>query len=252
MRIIVFVKQVPDTTMISVDSDGNLIRDGVPAILNPFCEFALDQACRLHREGDLIVAASMGPPQAKEALRRCLELGADEAYLMSDRFFAGSDVHATVAALSSFIRKYGDDPDLIICGDQASDGDTAQVPAELAATLGVQQFCHVRSISRDMEVIQDYGDEIRRCKIPRGSVVSVMEGENNKRLPSISDFLKAKDMEIISLTAVDLDVPPSSFGRMGSRTRIVSSRPAAIVRQHRVVDGTDPETAVRIILEEVH
>ena len=102
MRLLVAVKQVPDTTLIDVDENGNLKREGVPSILDPYSEHALETALGLRKEGDTITVVTMGPPQAESALRRCLELGADEAFLLSDRAFAGADVHATARTLSAF------------------------------------------------------------------------------------------------------------------------------------------------------
>jgi electron transfer flavoprotein beta subunit len=254
MKYVVFVKQVPDTSMISTDENGNLMRAGVPSVLNPFCELAVDVAAGLKNEGDTITVVTMGPPQAKDALFRALELGADESYLLSDRAFAGADVHATVAVLTSFLRKYASDADLILCGKQASDGDTAEVPAGIAQVLGVQQFCYAEKINvnrNGFTVEQNYGDEIRTCSVPKGSVISVSKGEVNRRLPSITDYLKATEIEIHVLDCAAIDLEPSSTGIKGSKTHIVSSKASGVERRGILIDGTDPKKAAEHIIKEV-
>jgi len=135
MKIVVCVKQVPEITDVNVNPEtGTLIREGVTSILNPFCEYALDHAVRLKSalEDTEVIAVTMGPLQAKSALYRCLELGADRALLVSDRKFAGADTWATALTLSAAIKAAEPDFDLVIMGKQAIDGDTAQVGPEVA------------------------------------------------------------------------------------------------------------------------
>src|SRR6056297_553406 len=140
MKIIVCVKQVPDTTEVKIDSETNtLIRKGVPSIVNPFDRNALEAAVQLKEEhGGTVIVLSMGPPQAKDALKECLSVGADEAYLVSDKAFSGADTLATSYTLAAAIKKIGN-YDLIICGKQAIDGDTAQVGPEIAEHLDIAQ-----------------------------------------------------------------------------------------------------------------
>jgi electron transfer flavoprotein beta subunit len=146
VRFIVCVKQVPDTTEVKVDPKTNtLIREGVPCILNPFDQFALEEAVKLKKEGDKIIVITMGPPQAKKELMKCLALGADEAILLCDRALAGADTWATSYTLAQAIRKIGNF-DIIFCGYQAIDGDTAQVGPELAAQLGIPQITYIESV----------------------------------------------------------------------------------------------------------
>ena len=184
MRYLVFVKQVPDTTLIEVDEQGNLRREGVPSILDPYSEHALELALNLRSEGDSVTVVTMGPPQATAALRRCLEIGADEAYLLSDRAFAGADTYATSRTLTAFVEKFGECPDLILFGKQAADGDTAQVPAEVAEMLGADQFYYVTKAEpsgEGFEVVQDYGDEavatlLKRMEDDRDKLVVIVAG----------------------------------------------------------------------------
>ncbi|HQN05625.1 MAG TPA: electron transfer flavoprotein subunit beta/FixA family protein, partial [Anaerolineaceae bacterium] len=145
MKIVVCVKQVPEVTNVQVDpATGTLIREGVKSILNPFCEYALDHAVRLKQAFDniSISAITMGPPQARDVLLRCLELGADEGILVTDRKFAGADTWATALTLAEAIRTAVPDFDLILVGKQAIDGDTAQVGPEIAEILGLAQITY--------------------------------------------------------------------------------------------------------------
>jgi len=137
MKLIVCVKQVPDTTQVQIDPETNtLIREGVPSILNPFDQFVLEEAIKVKEENDEIIVISMGPPQAKKALLKCLALGADKAILLTDRIFAGADTFATSYTLAQAIKKLGEFS-IIFCGLQAIDGDTAQVGPEIAGILNI-------------------------------------------------------------------------------------------------------------------
>ena len=152
MNIIVCIKQVPDTTEIKIDPKTNtLVREGVESIINPFDLYAIEEAIRLKtRFGGKITAISMGPPQVEKALREAVAIGVDEIILLSDRKFAGSDTWATSLTLSGAIKKIGD-YDIILFGQQAIDGDTAQVGPGVAAHLQISQVCFVKKI----EDIQD-------------------------------------------------------------------------------------------------
>ncbi|MBU2699573.1 electron transfer flavoprotein alpha/beta subunit, partial [Sporomusaceae bacterium BoRhaA] len=141
MEMVVCVKQVPDTTEVKIDPVTNtLVRQGVPSIVNPFDKNALEAALQLkEKNGGKVTVVSMGPPQAKDALKECLAMGADEAYLVSDRAFGGADTLATSYTLAAALKKLGKF-DLILCGKQAIDGDTAQVGPEMAEHLGIAQI----------------------------------------------------------------------------------------------------------------
>ena len=151
MKFVVCVKQVPDTTEVKVDPKTHtLIRDGVPSILNPYDQYAIEECVRIKEktgEGTVTVI-TMGPPQARSALMKCLALGADEAILISDKAFAGSDTWATAYTLAQAIKKIGS-IDMVFCGQQAIDGDTAQVGPEIAQQLGIPQVTYVEKIDID-------------------------------------------------------------------------------------------------------
>lgn len=250
MHYVVFVKQVPDTSQISVDENGNLLRAGVPSVLDPYSEHALELALRIKSEADKITAVTMGPGQAESALRRCLEIGADEAYLLSDRAFAGADVFATARTLSAFVRLYVPDCDLLFFGKQSMDGSTGQTPAEVAEMLGVEQFYYVTSVEfyeDGFKVVQDYGDEIRTCRVPKGSVISVSEGDVNRRLPSISRYLETSRKEITILDRIALGLGNYSVGTKGSPTSIVRTEAVRALRSGKVIDGSDSVKAAEHI-----
>lgn len=254
MRFVVAVKQVPDTMSVRVDENGSLIRAGVPSILDPYCEVALRSVLSIREKGDTVVAVTMGPDQASDALRRCIELGADEAVLLSDRDFAGADTWATSRALAAFIRRYELGADLYAFGRQAIDGDTGQVPYEVACLLGVQQFAYTETLTRDGDgfvAVQDYVSFERRSRVPRGSVVSFGTVDPNGALPSAAGYLRGRSVPIRRLTREDLGVGPETVGLKGSVTRIVGTRTVSGGRRNVKVEINDPRVAAQYILKEV-
>jgi len=226
MNIIVCIKQVPETTQVKINPETNtLIREGVKSIINPFDMYAIEEAIRLKEKytGKTTVI-TMGPPQAEEALREALAMGIDEAILISDRSFAGSDTWATSFTLAKAISKIGSF-DLIICGKQASDGDTAQVGPGISTHLDIPQITYVKKIR---EIAQDYliaermteeGYEVIRSKIP--CLITVVKEINEPRLPSLRGLLRAKQANILRWTAKDLEIEEDKIGLKGSPTQVV-------------------------------
>lgn len=227
MDIIVCIKQVPDTTEVRINPETNtLIREGVPSIVNPFDENAVEAALQLkEKHGGTVTVITMGPPQAKEALKTAIAMGADEAILVSDRAFAGSDTWATSYTLSQTIRKLGKF-DLIICGKQAIDGDTAQVGPGIAEWLGIPQVTFAVKVDVDangrrskIERLLEEVNEIVECPLP--AVVTVVKQMNEPRLPSLKGMMRAKKAEIKTLTASDIEADPVNIGLNGSPTNVV-------------------------------
>ncbi|MFA4991886.1 MAG: electron transfer flavoprotein subunit beta/FixA family protein [Candidatus Omnitrophota bacterium] len=230
MNIIVCIKQVPDTTNVRIDPETNtLIRAGVQSIINPFDAYAIEEGVRLKEKfGGTVTIVTMGPPQAEEALREAISLGADEAVLVSDRAFAGSDTWATSYTLSKAIQKIGQF-DLIICGKQAIDGDTAQVGPGISAHLDIPQITYVKKIEdvkldgahRHMraEKMTEEGYEIIESPLP--CLITVVKEINEPRLPSLKGKMRAKKIEIKKILAKDLDVDPGLLGLNGSPTKVV-------------------------------
>lgn len=224
MEIVVCVKQVPDTTEVKIDPETNtLIRQGVPSIVNPFDKNALEAALQLkEKHGGRVVAISMGPPQAKEALKECLAMGADEAFLISDRAFGGADTLATSYTLAAAIRKLGK-VDLILCGKQAIDGDTAQVGPEIAEHLNLPQLTYVAKLAVDGQTVRverehEEGYEVVEGQMPL--VATVVKSINEPRFPSVKGTMKANRREIPVLTVNDLAVEPEKLGLKGSPTQV--------------------------------
>jgi electron transfer flavoprotein beta subunit len=189
MNIIVCVKQVPDTTEVKINPETNtLVREGVPSIINPFDENAIEEALRLReKHGGKVTVITMGPPQASEALRQAVAMGADEVVLVSDRAFAGSDTWATSYTLSQTIKVLGAF-DVIFCGKQAIDGDTAQVGPGIAEWLGIPQVTFASKVELDgkkakIERLLEEVNEVVECPLPL--VITVVKQINEPRLPSL-------------------------------------------------------------------
>lgn len=225
MEIVVCIKQVPDTTDVKIDPEkGTLIREGVPSIVNPFDEYAVEAAIKIKEEiGGKVTIITMGPSQAVDALRKCLAMGADEAVLVSDRAFAGSDTWSTSYTLAKAIEKLGK-VDLILCGKQAIDGDTAQVGPGIAEHLKISQVTYVqRIISFDetkMEVERGIETGYEIIETPLPAVLTIDKSANQPRLPSMMGTMKALRKEITTLNAVDINVQEGLFGMDGSPTRV--------------------------------
>lgn len=225
MDIIVCIKQVPDTTEVKINPETNtLVREGVPSIVNPFDENAVEAALQLkEKHGGTVTVITMGPPQAAEALKTTIAMGADNAILVSDRAFAGSDTWATSYTLSQAIKKIGKF-DLIICGKQAIDGDTAQVGPGIAEWLGIPQVTfavkvEVNGSSLTVERLLEEVNEKVACPLP--AVLTVVKQMNEPRLPSLKGMMKAKKAEIRSMSAAEIEGDPKNLGLNGSPTNVV-------------------------------
>jgi electron transfer flavoprotein beta subunit len=232
MKIVVCVKQVPEITDVKVNPEtGTLVREGVTSILNPFCEYALDHAAQLkstHQETE-IIAITMGPPQAKSALFRCLELGADRAVLVSDRKFAGADTWATALTLSAAIKVCVPDFNLILMGKQAIDGDTAQVGPEVAEILNLPQIMY----GAEMHLTTNK----KRIRIKQ-------ETENGY---DFQDVLTARTKELRVIAAEDLALDEAELGLIGSYTQVVKVFPPAQKTGGTILEDLEPEVAARKI-----
>ena len=252
MKIVVAIKQVPEADKVAVNSETRtLIREGIDSILNPFCEYALDMAVKIkdddHDNNVEIIAISMGPPQAKMALLRCLELGADRAFLLTDRAFAGSDVWATALTLKEGIRKVVPKFDLILCGKQAIDGDTAQVPAELAENLGIPQIFYGIELKVEKTKIKvkketKNGFQIIETRMP--ALVSISKGPSNiRRLPSMKNVIEARHKPLDIITADELEIDKAKLGLNGSYTQVIDIFAPPIKETGKIIDGSDPGKA---------
>lgn len=252
MNIIVCIKQVPDTTNVRIDPETNtLVRSGVQSIVNPFDMYAIEEAVRLKEKfGGMVTVITMGPPQAQEALREAISLGGDEAVLISDRAFAGSDTWATSYTLSRAIRKIGKF-DMIICGKQAIDGDTAQVGPGIAAFLDIPQITFVKKIEdiKDSFVCADRmteeGYDIVESPLP--CLITVVKEINEPRLPSLRGKMRARKAEIKKLEAKDLDADPDLLGLKGSPTKVVKIFTPPSRKGGQILEGEAKEVSAKLV-----
>jgi len=252
MRFIVCVKQVPETTNVKINPETNtLMREGVASVINPFDMYAIEEGLRMKtRLGGTVTVISMGPPQAESALREAIAMGADEAILLSDRAFAGSDTWATSYTLAMAIRKIGD-YSMIICGKQASDGDTAQVGPGIAAHLNLPQITYVRKVD---EVTPDkivaerlLEDGVENIESPLPCVLTVVKELNEPRLPSLKGKLNAKKVIITKWTAADIAGDPKCLGLEGSPTKVVKIFSPPPRQGGTILQGTADEAAAQLV-----
>lgn len=226
MNIIVCIKQVPETTQVQINPETNtLIRKGVKSIINPFDMYAIEEAVRLKEKfGGKTTVISMGPPQADAALREAISMGIDEGILLSDSAFAGSDTWATSYTLAGAIKKIGGF-DLIICGKQASDGDTAQVGPGISMHLDIPQVTYVKKIeeikdgSMRVERMTEEGFEIIETPLP--ALLTVVKEINEPRIPSLRGMMKARQAKIATWSQKELGLDSERIGLSGSPTQVI-------------------------------
>ncbi|MFZ5760389.1 MAG: electron transfer flavoprotein subunit beta/FixA family protein [Thermodesulfobacteriota bacterium] len=246
MKIIVCMKQVPDAKDVRLDPKTNtLSREGVQSIINPFDRHALEEAVRVKEQlGGTVTALTMGPPQAAEILREAVSCGADDAVLVSDRAFAGADTLATTYTLAAAIRKIGG-ADLIFCGKQAIDGDTAQVGPGLAVRMNMPYITCVRKVveadSRTFVVERLMDDGYDEVEVPLPALFTVVKEINEPRLPSLKGKMKAKKLEITTMTAADINADVNQLGLKGSPTWVVKVFPPQLHGERVMLEGTVDE-----------
>jgi len=255
MNIVVCLKQVPGTTKVKIDPQTNtLVREGIENITNPFDTYALEEGVRIkERCGGKVTALSMGPPQAEEMLREAISTGADEAILISDSAFAGSDTWATAYTLAKAINKL-EKCDLAICGRQTIDGDTGQVGPELAEILDLPFVAYVSQIEeisdghiRIRRMIEE-GYEVIETSLP--AVITVVKEINVPRLPSLRGLARAKSAVIPVWGAAELGVDKSAVGLSGSATRVVKIFFPQRVHRSEMLQG-DLESQVNTLVNKL-
>ena len=251
MNVIVCVKQVPGTNEVKINKETNtIIREGVEAILNPFDAYAVEEGLRIKdKTGGKVTVISMGIPSVVDMLKETIALGADEAVLLSDRAFAGADTLATSYALSMGIRKIGN-YDLVICGKQASDGDTAQVGPSLAEKLNIPHATNIRKIEEIKEGyircqrLTDDGYEIIEMSLP--AVISVVKEINEPRLPSLKGMMRAKKATIPVWTAADINADINRCGLKGSPTQVIKTFVPVHEIKSELIEGEPSEQASKL------
>jgi electron transfer flavoprotein beta subunit len=252
VNIVVCIKQVPGTTQVKINPDtGTLIRDGVEAIINPFDEFAVEEALRIkERVGNAVVKViTMGPPQAEDALKSAIAMGADDAFLISDRAFAGADTWATSYTVARGIASLGS-TDLVICGKQAIDGDTAQVGPGVAEMLGLPFVAWVRKVEevseKHLRVERMMEDGYEVVDIPLPCLITVVKEINVPRMASLKGKMRAKKAVITKLTAESLCTDNAKIGQKGSPTQVLRSFVPERKSGGEKITGEVPELVNRI------
>ncbi|MCW2284330.1 electron transfer flavoprotein beta subunit [Rhodoblastus acidophilus] len=230
MHFVVCIKQVPDSAQIRVHPVTNTImRQGVPTIINPYDLFSLEEALRWRdKVGGEVTVLTMGPPMAADSLRKALTIGADRAVLLTDRFFAGSDTLATSFALSAALQKISDTfgkIDIVFCGKQTIDGDTAQVGPGIAKRLNLEQITYVSAVNEvngdngtvTLERRSEGGVQVLKTNLP--AMITMLEGSNTVRRGRIDDALRAARAQIVTWSAKDAGIEDvTKCGLRGSPT----------------------------------
>ena len=252
MKILVCIKQVPGTTQVEIDeTTGTLKRDGVPAKMNPFDLYALETALKIKSStGAEVTALTMGPPQCEKIVRDAFMMGVDRGVIMSDRAFGGADVLMTSFTLAQGAKKTGP-YDLVICGKQTTDGDTAQVGAEMAEWLGVPHVANVKSIDAlaetSVSVTVDMPDSEVAERVPFPCLITVEKGIFEPRLPSYRLMKETAGREILWLGLKDIDdTDPKHYGLNGSPTQVKRIFPPETHVEHVRLEGNDVEKAAQL------
>jgi electron transfer flavoprotein alpha/beta subunit len=254
MKIVVCIKQVPDTAEVRINPEtGTLIREGMPGIINPFDMHAIEAGLNIREKtGGKVTVITMGPPQAESALRDAISMGADDGLLLCDRAFAGSDTWATSFTLSKAIGKLG--ADIIICGKQAIDGDTAQVGPETAEFLNIPHISYVRKIedvnesSIRVQRMMDEGYDVVESPFP--VLLTVVKELNEPRLPSLKGKMAAKKAVIQKWGASDILADENDIGLKGSPTQVKNIFTPEARSGRKMLEGT-PEEQIDALLQEL-
>jgi len=249
LNVIVCVKQVPDTTEVKMNKETNtIIREGVAAAINPFDSYAVEEGVRIkERAGEgKVTVLSMGIPSVADILKETIAVGADDTVLLSDKTFAGADTLATAYALSMAIKKIGG-YDIILCGKQATDGDTAQVGPSLAEKLGIPHTTYVRKIEEIKDGIircqrmTDDGYEVIEMPLP--AVITVVKEVNEPRLPSLKGKMRAKTTVVPIWSAEDIGADPELCGLKGSPTQVIETFVPVHNINSEMIEGEPAEQA---------
>ena len=253
MKVIVCIKQVPNTTEIKIDPVTNTLkRDGVPSIINPDDKAAIEAALQLKEQcGATVTVLTMGPPQAEKALREALAMGADEAYLLTDRAFGGSDTLATSTIIAAAVRKQG--CDLVLCGRQAIDGDTAQVGPQIAEHLGIPQITYAAGLSYNAEngmltVKRQFEDRYQTLQVSGLCLVTVLSTMVKPRYMNVWDIVSQDEKEVGKITNEDLQLDKAVCGLSGSPTKVKATFTKQLDKTVETLE-LDAEQAAQVILD---
>jgi electron transfer flavoprotein beta subunit len=253
MNIVVLVKQVPDTySERRLRGDGALDRDASDAVLDEINERAVEEALQLKEaHGGAVTVVSMGPDRATEAIRKALSMGADAAVHLTDEGLAGSDAVGTARALAGAIGTVGE-VDLVLAGNEASDGRSAAVPAMVAEVLGLPALTHARQVTVEggsVTVRRETDDGVVTLSAELPAVVSVNEKINEPRYPSFKGIMAAKKKPVTTLSLADAGLDALQVGAAAALTSVVSATPKPPKSAgEKVVDDGDGGTKLAAFL----
>ena len=254
MKIVVCIKQVPDTAEVKLDpKTGTLIRDGVPSIINHDDRAGLEAALQLREKvGGTVTVVCMGPPQADVALREALAMGADDAYLLSAREFGGSDTYATATIIATGLKKIG--YDLVVTGRQAIDGDTAQVGPQIAEQLKIPQVSYGEELDVDGDCVivkRQYEDQSHMLKVKMPCLVTALSELAEPRYMHAGGIVDAYEKEITVWGFEDLKEAfnPDWIGLQGSPTNVFQSFGKQLRAPGVVLSGLSADEAVEAIMQ---
>lgn len=252
MKIIVPIKQVPETSNVKMDPEtGTVIRAGVETVVNPLDLYALETALRLKEQhGGTVTVLSMGPPQAIKALKEAVAMGCDEAVLVSDRKFGGSDTWATSYTLAQAVRKIGGF-DVIIAGERATDGDTAQVGPGIASWLDIPIATYVAKIESvadsriRLERLVEDGYQVLSLPLP--CLITVVKEIASPRLPTLRGKIKARQLQIPVFSTENMELEPTALGLKGSPTKVVKIDTPKVTRGGTILKAEDEESVAAAV-----
>lgn len=252
MKIIVPIKQVPETSNVKMDPEtGTVVRAGVETVVNPLDLYAIETALRLREKyGGTVVAVSMGPPQATKALKEAIAMGCDDAVLVSDRKFGGSDTWATSYTLAQAIKKI-DGYDLIVAGERATDGDTAQVGPGIASWLDIPVATYVAKIEKAengtlvAERLVEEGYQVLSVAMP--ALVTVVKEIASPRIPTLRGKKKAMAASIPVFCTDNMELDHAALGLKGSPTKVIKIESPKVMRSGKVVRVSDAEPVEAVV-----
>lgn len=257
MRIALCIKQVPDTADIKWTENNTIQREGVESVINPFDTYAIETAVRLKEKikDTKVTVLTMGPPQAQEILKKAISMGVDDGFLVSDRKFAGADTVATSRTLAAAIKEKIDNVGLIICGQFATDGDTAQTGPSIAQFLNFAQVTYVKEITgyKDgiLTVKREVEDGIETLNVKLPAVLCMLKCDYEPRRSLISGFINAHRADIKTYSMEDIKLNPEEVGMKGSPTYVSKAFRPEQKHGGDVITPENAKEAAKIIKEKL-
>lgn len=256
MKIVLCIKQVPDTSDIKWTENNTINREGVESVLNPLDLYATEAALKIKDslKNVEISVVTMGPLQAEDILKKAIALGCDKAFLLSDKKFAGADTYATAKTLSKFISKFIPDFDMVICGQFASDGDTAQTGPSLAKQLNIPVLTYVKNLDVfDDKFIVERETELNIEKYEVGSPVllAVSQGDFEPRRAKIDGYIKVQNTEIKVLSCSDINMDENEAGIKGSPTYVARAFTPKIEHEGQIYINENVDEKLNILVSKI-